>query len=172
MASTALSIRSASLAAADAKRSSSFVRNLGMAVLPLAPADSTIGNRRYRSKRPRRGRPRRPPMAAILHNEKKGEAHAPHRLGDRWSRRHGSASATGSMQTNEGLSRERAAAPEPIINQYLVNNPHKYYKVYGLGDTYSPKNVPLSQEQRYQNVRIVAVYQTDQVPVVPTAPKS
>jgi hypothetical protein len=64
----------------------------------------------------------------------------------------GSASATGSMQTNERLSRERAAAPEPIIDQYLVNVPHKYYKVYGLGDTYSPKNIPLSAEQRYQNV--------------------
>ena len=84
----------------------------------------------------------------------------------------GSASATGSMQTNERLSRERSQATEPIIDQYLVNNPHKYYKVYGLGDTYSPKNVPLTQEQRYQNVRIIAVYQTDQVPVVPAAPKS
>jgi hypothetical protein len=31
--------------------------------------------------------------------------------------------------------------------------------------------VTLSQEQRYQNVRIIAVYQTDQVPVVPQAPR-
>src|SRR5262245_1853062 len=155
MASTALSIRSASPAAADAKRSSSFVRNLGMAVLPLAPADSTIGNRRYRSKRPSRGRPRRPPMAAILHNKKKGEAHAPHRLRGRWSRRHGSASATGSLQTNEGLSRERSQAPEPIIDQYLVNVPHQYYKIYGLGDMLSPKGATLTVDQRYQNVRIV-----------------
>ena len=46
----------------------------------------------------------------------------------------GSASATGSMQTNERLSRERSQAPEPIIDQYLVNVPHKYFKVYGLGD--------------------------------------
>src|SRR6266850_3428513 len=84
----------------------------------------------------------------------------------------GSASATGSLQTNERLSRERSQAPEPIIDQYLVNNPHKYNKVYGLGDTYSPKNVPLTEEQRYQNVRIIAVYQTDQVPVVPAAPRS
>jgi hypothetical protein len=45
-------------------------------------------------------------------------------------------------------------------------------KVYGLGDTHSPKNVPLTDEQRYQNVRIIAVYQTDQVPVVPAAPRS
>jgi outer membrane protein OmpA-like peptidoglycan-associated protein len=84
----------------------------------------------------------------------------------------GSASATGSLQTNERLSRERSQAPEPIIDQYLVNVPHKYYKVYGLGDVLSPKGAPLTVDQRYQNVRIVAVYQTDQVPVLPTAPRS
>jgi outer membrane protein OmpA-like peptidoglycan-associated protein len=84
----------------------------------------------------------------------------------------GSASATGSLQTNERLSRERSQAPEPIIDQYLVNVPHKYYKVYGLGDVLSPKGATLTVDQRYQNVRIVAVYQTDQVPVLPTAPRS
>jgi outer membrane protein OmpA-like peptidoglycan-associated protein len=84
----------------------------------------------------------------------------------------GSASATGNPQLNERLSRERAAAPEPIIDQYLVNVPHQFFKVYGLGDTYVPKNTPLTQEQRYQNVRIIAVYQTDQVPVVPSATRS
>jgi outer membrane protein OmpA-like peptidoglycan-associated protein len=84
----------------------------------------------------------------------------------------GSASATGSMQTNERLSRERSQAPEPIIDQYLVNVPHKHYKVYGLGDVLSPKGATLTVDQRYQNVRIVAVYQTDQVPVLPAAPRS
>jgi outer membrane protein OmpA-like peptidoglycan-associated protein len=84
----------------------------------------------------------------------------------------GSASATGSMQANERLSRERSQAPEPIIDQYLVNVPHKYYKVYGLGDIYSPKGATLTVDQRYQNVRIVAVYQTDQVPVLPAAQRS
>jgi hypothetical protein len=83
----------------------------------------------------------------------------------------GSASATGNPQPNIRLSRERSQAPEPIIDQYLVNVPHQFFKVYGLGDIYSPKNVTLSQEQRYQNVRIIAVYQTDQVPVVPQAPQ-
>jgi outer membrane protein OmpA-like peptidoglycan-associated protein len=83
----------------------------------------------------------------------------------------GSASATGNPQVNARLSRERSQAPEPIIDQYLVNVPHRFFKVYGLGDIYSPKNVTLSQEQRYQNVRIIAVYQTDQVPVVPQAPR-
>jgi outer membrane protein OmpA-like peptidoglycan-associated protein len=83
----------------------------------------------------------------------------------------GSASATGNPQHNIRLSRERSQAPEPIIDQYLVNVPHQFFKVYGLGDIYSPKNVTLSQEQRYQNVRIVAVYDTDQVPVTPAAPR-
>jgi outer membrane protein OmpA-like peptidoglycan-associated protein len=84
----------------------------------------------------------------------------------------GSASATGNPQLNERLSRERSAAPEPIIDQYLVNVPHQFFKVYGLGDIYSPKNATLTVDQRYQNVRIIAVYQTDQVPVVPAAPRS
>jgi len=84
----------------------------------------------------------------------------------------GSASAIGSQQINERLSRERAAAPEPIIDQYLVNVPHQFFKVYGLGDVYSPKDASLTVDQRYQNVRIVAVYDTDQVPALPTAPKS
>ena len=78
----------------------------------------------------------------------------------------GSASATGSMSVNQKLSRERSEAPEPIINQYLVNVPHQYYKVYGLGDMYAPKNVSLQEDQRYQNVRIIAVYDTNQIPAL------
>src|SRR5262245_38434448 len=85
MASNGPNTRSASPAAADAKRLSLFVRNLGMAVLLPVPADSTIGNRRYRSNRLRSGRPRRSPMTAVLHDRKKGEAHETHRLSDRWS---------------------------------------------------------------------------------------
>jgi outer membrane protein OmpA-like peptidoglycan-associated protein len=84
----------------------------------------------------------------------------------------GSASATGNRAQNERLSQERSQAPEPIIDQFLVNVPHQYFKVYGLGDTYSPKHVPLTQEQRYQNVRIIAVFDTDQVPVLPAAQRS
>lgn len=81
----------------------------------------------------------------------------------------GSASATGGLSINEKLSRERSQAPEPIIDQYLVNVPHQYYRVYGLGDIYSPKNVTLQEDQRYQNVRIIAVYQTNQIPGLPSA---
>jgi outer membrane protein OmpA-like peptidoglycan-associated protein len=78
----------------------------------------------------------------------------------------GSASATGSMSVNQKLSRERSEAPEPIIDQYLVNVPHQFFKVYGLGDMYSPKHASLQEDQRYQNVRIIAVYDTNQIPAL------
>lgn len=74
----------------------------------------------------------------------------------------GSASATGSMSVNQ----ERSQAPEPIIDQYLVNDPHQFFKVYAIGDMYSPKNVSLQEDQRYQNVRIIAVYDTNQIPAL------
>jgi outer membrane protein OmpA-like peptidoglycan-associated protein len=80
----------------------------------------------------------------------------------------GSASATGSLAINEKLSRERAEAPQPTIDQYLVNVPHQFFKVYGIGDVYSPKNVTLQEDQRYQNVRVIAVYETDQIPRLPS----
>jgi hypothetical protein len=48
----------------------------------------------------------------------------------------GSASAVGNLQLNVQLSRERSQAPEPIIGHYLVNVPHQFFKVYGLGDLY------------------------------------
>jgi len=80
----------------------------------------------------------------------------------------GSASATGNLAVNQRLSRERAEAPEPIINQYLVSVPHEFYKVYGVGDAYSPKNSTLQEDQRYQNVRVIAVYETDQIPRLPS----
>ena len=78
----------------------------------------------------------------------------------------GSASTTGSMSVNQRLSQERAQAPEPVMDQYLVNVPHQFFKVHGIGDMYSPKNVTLQEDQRYQNVRIIAVYETDQIPAL------
>ena len=79
----------------------------------------------------------------------------------------GSTSPTGPLAVNERLSRERAEAPQPVIDQYLVNVPHQFYKVYGVGDFYAGKDVPPQDDQRYQNVRIIAVYQTDQIPNLP-----
>jgi outer membrane protein OmpA-like peptidoglycan-associated protein len=79
----------------------------------------------------------------------------------------GSASATGSPQINKKLSIERSDAPLPVINQYLVNTPHKFYRITGIGDLYAPKNAPLQVEERYQSVRIIAAYSTSALPAMP-----
>jgi outer membrane protein OmpA-like peptidoglycan-associated protein len=75
----------------------------------------------------------------------------------------GSASAVGSASVNQRLSQERSQAPLPIINQYLVNTPHQFFKVSAIGDMYAPKGAPMSVEKRYQSVRIIAAYDVAQV---------
>lgn len=70
----------------------------------------------------------------------------------------GSASAEGSAAVNHQLSIGRSQTPLPMVNQYLVNIPHDFYKVSAVGDRYAPKYVSLAADQRYQNVRIVAAY--------------
>ena len=72
----------------------------------------------------------------------------------------GSASAIGNPQVNKKLSMARSQDPLPVIDQYLVNIPHKFYKVTGIGDMYAPKDSSMQVEQRYQNVRIIAAYDT------------
>jgi outer membrane protein OmpA-like peptidoglycan-associated protein len=74
----------------------------------------------------------------------------------------GSASAVGSASINRQLSIGRSQAPVAMIQQYLVNTPHTFYKVSAVGDMYAPKNVTLAVDQRYQNVRIVAAYNNAQ----------
>ncbi len=76
----------------------------------------------------------------------------------------GSASAVGSASINRKLSVERSEAPVSVINQYLVNIPHKFYKVSALGDMYAPKNASQAVDKRYQSVRIVAAYDAAQLP--------
>jgi outer membrane protein OmpA-like peptidoglycan-associated protein len=76
----------------------------------------------------------------------------------------GSASAVGSPAINRKLSQERAQAPLPTIQQYLVNTPHQIFKVSAIGDMYAPKNASLQVDQRYQSVRIVAAYDAAQLP--------
>ena len=80
----------------------------------------------------------------------------------------GSASATGNAQINKKLSTERSQAPLPTINQYLVNTPHKFYKVTGVGDMYAPKNASIQVEERYQSARIIAAYNTSDLPATPS----
>ncbi len=79
----------------------------------------------------------------------------------------GSASAIGSASINRKLSVERSDAPLPIINQYLVNTPHQFFKVSAIGDMYAPKGAPMQVEKRYQSVRIIAAYDAAQLGNVP-----
>ncbi len=70
----------------------------------------------------------------------------------------GSASALGPAAVNRKLSIMRSMSPLGVIEQYLVNTPHEFYKVSSVGDMYAPKNASAGVEQRYQNVRIIAAY--------------
>jgi outer membrane protein OmpA-like peptidoglycan-associated protein len=79
----------------------------------------------------------------------------------------GSASAVGNAEVNKKLSMERSEAALPMINQYLVNVPHRFYKVTGVGDMYAPKNASLQVENRYQSARVIAAYSTSDLSAVP-----
>ncbi|MEW6334487.1 MAG: hypothetical protein AB1558_09470 [Thermodesulfobacteriota bacterium] len=79
----------------------------------------------------------------------------------------GSASATGKKSWNLKLARDRAEYPKMVIDKYMINIPHEYYKVYGTGDMYSPKGVSRMERERYQHTRLIAVFETDQVPSLP-----
>jgi outer membrane protein OmpA-like peptidoglycan-associated protein len=75
----------------------------------------------------------------------------------------GSASAVGPAAINRQLSIQRSQAPVNMIQQYLINTPHTFYKVSAVGDMYAPKDASQLVDQRYQNVRIVAAYSTSQL---------
>jgi hypothetical protein len=75
----------------------------------------------------------------------------------------GSAPAVGPAAVNRKLSVMRSMSPLGVIEQYLVNTPHEFYKVSSVGDMYAPKNASMEVEQRYQNVRIVAAYNEAQL---------
>ncbi|MBU2552760.1 MAG: hypothetical protein KKB20_30390 [Proteobacteria bacterium] len=79
----------------------------------------------------------------------------------------GSASATGSQGVNEQLSKARAEAPIEIIDKYLINIRHDYYTVNAVGDMYSPKTAERKVHGRYQHVRVIAFYETRQLPPLP-----
>lgn len=77
----------------------------------------------------------------------------------------GSASTLGEADYNQRLARQRALVPEEILKKHLVNTPHEFHQIYGVGDIYSPRNVTLDEHKRYQHVRIVAVFGPDQLPI-------
>ena len=82
----------------------------------------------------------------------------------------GSASAIGKKSLNLKLAQVRAEFPRPIIDKYLINIAHDYYKVYGIGDLYSPRKAPRREQDRYQHTRLIAVFETDQIPALPDEP--
>ena len=83
----------------------------------------------------------------------------------------GSASAFGPQKVNRKLAKERAEFPQELIDKYLVNAPHEYYKVYGTGDLYSPKGISKKEHERYQHTRLIALYDIDLIPKLPDEPK-
>lgn len=82
----------------------------------------------------------------------------------------GSASAFGDKKINHKLAKKRSEVPIEVVDKYLVNVPHEFFRVYSTGDFYSPKNVTMKKHQRYQHARIVAFYETDQIPSLPEEP--
>lgn len=79
----------------------------------------------------------------------------------------GNASAVGPAGVNHRLSMQRSEVPLPVVDQYLVDIPHQFYNVIALGDMYAPKHAPMEIEKRYQNVRIIAAYDTAQLAGIP-----
>lgn len=83
----------------------------------------------------------------------------------------GSASAFGDKKKNERLAKQRSEAPIDVMDKYLINIPHQFFKVYGTGDLYSPKGVTMKEHERYQHARVIAFYETDQIPPLPEEQK-
>ena len=82
----------------------------------------------------------------------------------------GSASATGPHDFNEKLAKKRSEALLGVIDQYLINVPHEYVKLYGTGDAYSPKEGAAAEHERYQHARLIAFFEKGQEPVLPVEP--
>lgn len=82
----------------------------------------------------------------------------------------GCASTTGNKKLNTKLARDRAEYPVDIVRHYLVNTPHEFYKVYGVGDIYSPQNVSMREHLRYQHTRLIAVFEGDTSTELPVEP--
>lgn len=82
----------------------------------------------------------------------------------------GSASAFGDKRVNIRLAKKRSEAPREIVDKYLVHVPHEFFKVYGTGDAYSPKNVSRKEHEKYQNVRLIAFYDSGEMPALPKEP--
>ena len=65
----------------------------------------------------------------------------------------GSASATGSAEKNASL-RDRANASSSLIRN-IRQRPHQFFKMYGTGDIYSPRDLSKDENMKYQHARII-----------------
>jgi len=82
----------------------------------------------------------------------------------------GSSSATGPQQLNAKLAKHRSEALLGVVDQYLVNVPHEYVKLYGTGDSFSPKAGTAQEHERYQHARLIAFFEKGQEPPLPAEP--
>jgi outer membrane protein OmpA-like peptidoglycan-associated protein len=82
----------------------------------------------------------------------------------------GSSSAVGKKTWNLKLAQMRAEYPKAIIDKYLINVPHEFFRVYGTGDMYSPKGISKKERERYQHTRLIALFDESQTPALPEAP--
>jgi hypothetical protein len=82
----------------------------------------------------------------------------------------GSSSAFGKKSWNLKLAQMRAEYPKAIIDKYLVNIPHEFFRVYGTGDMYSPKGISKKERDRYQHTRLIALFEGSPVPALPEEP--
>lgn len=78
----------------------------------------------------------------------------------------GSASSPGSEEANRALSERRAHFPRHLIEHYLVNTPHAFYELYGIGEPENPEDRKPTSHRRHQHTRLIAFY-ADKSPTAP-----
>jgi len=76
----------------------------------------------------------------------------------------GSASDWRSEERNISLSKRRASSPRVVVGRHLVHVPHKWHEVKGVGSRVTP---PDAKGKTWRHVRIIAVYDTEQLPELP-----
>ena len=70
----------------------------------------------------------------------------------------GKASSPGSRKDNLALSQRRANFPKAIIDHYLINTPHAFYDIIGMGEPESTEGNAPEIHARHQHTRLIAFY--------------
>ena len=78
----------------------------------------------------------------------------------------GSASVPGDTDSNQKLSEQRVETAKTVLDKYLVDTSHEFYKVYGVGDTLSPDG-RFVDDAKYQSARVVVFFDASQAPALP-----